>query len=50
MLMMTMPGNRLSYYETSDVAKMRISVFGETKKITDEIGFYPTQANTKLLT
>ena len=50
MLMMTMPGDRLSYYMTSDVAEMRLSVFDETEKITRELGFYPTQANTKLLT
>ena len=42
MLMFTMPGNRLSAYETSDVAKMRRSIYGEVDKITNEIGFYPT--------
>ena len=31
---MTLPGNRLSYYQTSDVAKMRSSIFAVTNDIS----------------
>mmetsp|Transcript_38324 Transcript_38324/g.50277 ORF Transcript_38324/g.50277 Transcript_38324/m.50277 type:complete len:175 (-) Transcript_38324:1750-2274(-) len=50
MLMMTLPGDRLSYYETSDVAKMREKVQDVTNEINDALGFYPVIAHTQLLT
>lgn len=46
MIMMTLPGDRLSYYETSDVAVMRERILGETNDIVSALGFYPLQADT----
>ena len=44
MLMMTLPGDRISFYETSDVAKMRKSINGVTDGIVNALGFYPVIA------
>ena len=49
MLMMTLPGDRLSYYQTTDVAKMRESIYKYTNKITQSLGFFPIEANTALV-
>lgn len=49
MMMFTMPGSRLSAYETSDVAHMRKNIYNEVNKVTNAIGFYPTSVVTKLL-
>lgn len=40
-LMMTLPGNRLDYYQTSDVSKMRSSIYNVTNEIVETLGFYP---------
>ena len=41
MLMMVLPDDRLSYYQTSDVAKMRSKVYDYTNSIVETLGFYP---------
>lgn len=49
MLMMVLPGDRLSYYRTADVAKMRSEIYDYTNEIVDTLGFYPVLANNALL-
>jgi len=49
MWMMTLPGDRLSYYRTSDVAKMRESVYSVTDEIANTVGFYPVTGETELV-
>ena len=49
MLMMTLGKNRIKYYQTSSVAKMRENVYGKTNEITEFLGFYPLKASNKLM-
>jgi hypothetical protein len=49
MAMMTLSGDRLSYYKTSDVAKMRKKVQSQVDFINKSLGFYPIIAETELL-
>ena len=44
MFMMTMPGDRLDFYKTSNVAKMRKDVFAYTNEIAAALGDYPVVA------
>ena len=44
MFMMTMPGDRLDFYKTSNVAKMRKNVFAYTNEIAAALGDYPVVA------
>ena len=48
--MMTMGEDRMKTYEQSNIADMRKSIYTETDKITNILGFYPLQAKTTLLT
>ena len=41
MFMMTLPGDRLSFYRTSNVAKMRSDIFSYTNEIAAALGDYP---------
>ena len=41
MLVMVLPGDRLSYYQTSNIAEMRSSIFGFTNGLVDELGYFP---------
>ena len=47
--MMTLGKNRIKYYQTSSVAKMRENVYGKTNEITEFLGFYPLKASNKLM-
>ena len=49
MWMMTLPGDRLSYYKTSSVAKMRENIYDIVNGITETVGFWPVNAQTSLL-
>jgi len=44
-LVMTLPGDRMGYYETSDVSKMRSNVFEVTNDIVETLGFYPLEGS-----
>ena len=46
---MTLGKNRIKYYQTSSVAKMRENVYGKTNEITEFLGFYPLKASNKLM-
>jgi len=46
MLMMTLPGDRLSFYETSNVSEMRKNIGDVTDKIINALGFFPAVADT----
>ena len=39
-----MPGERLEYYMTHDITKMRSKIFEKTNEITNSLGFYPVVA------
>ena len=49
MLVMTLPGDRLSYYKTSDVSKMRSNIYSIMNDITLTLGFYPVKGTNTLL-
>ena len=49
MIMMVLPGDRTSYYRTSDIAAMRSSIFDYVNELTQKVGFYPLQSKTELL-
>lgn len=49
MLMMVLPGDRLSYYKESDVAQMRAKIYDVTNEIANTLGYYPTLSYTDLL-
>ena len=40
-LMFVLPGDRISYYKTNDIAAMRKSVYDVVNEITETLGFYP---------
>lgn len=44
MFMMTLPGDRLDFYKTSDVAKMRKNIYAYTNEIAAALGEYPVTA------
>ena len=46
MLAYTLPGDRMKFYETSDMAKMRQSINSEVDDVTEMIGSYPTLSKT----
>ena len=48
-LMMVLPGDRLSYYQTSDVAKMRESIYDITNEMVETLGFFPIEGSNELL-
>ena len=48
-LIMTLPGDRIKYYQTSDVSKMRSEIYGVTNQIAGTLGLYPLVAENKLL-
>ena len=41
MFVMTLPGDRISYYKTSDVEKLRHDVFAHTNQLASALGDYP---------
>ncbi len=49
MLAYTLPGDRISFYQTSDMAKMRSRVVGELSDLTKTIGTYPPVSQTAIL-
>lgn len=49
LLIMTLPGIRTDYYESTDVAEMRKKIFDYTNEITKTLGFYPIIAYNGLL-
>ena len=49
LIMLVIPGDRASYYQTSDVAKMRVNVFDFVDQLTLDLGFYPLKGFTNLL-
>ena len=49
MLMMVLPGDRLSYYKESDVSKMRAKIYDYTNEIATTLGYYPVSGSTALL-
>ena len=49
LIMMVLPGDRLSYYETSDVAKMRLHIYQIMNEITALGGDYPLSGQTDVL-
>jgi hypothetical protein len=49
MLMMTLPDDRMKYYESTDVGDMRAKIFDYTDEITETLGFYPVIADNALL-
>lgn len=48
-LIMTLPGDRVKYYQTSDVSKMKSEIYGISNEITGTLGFYPLVTENKLL-
>ena len=49
MFMFMLPGDRLSYYQTSDVAKMRENVYEVMNTIDETLGFWPLKGSNQLL-
>jgi len=49
LLMMTLPNDRMKYYESTDVGVMRSKIFDYTNEITETLGFYPLIADNALL-
>jgi ABC-type antimicrobial peptide transport system permease subunit len=49
LLMMTLPGDRDSYYQDSDVAVIRGNVYAYTDEISEALGFFPLTANNAVL-
>ena len=48
-LIMVLPGDRLSYYKTSDVTVMRENIYEVTNEIVETLGFYPLVGDNALL-
>ena len=49
LIMMVLPGDRLGYYETSSVAKMRTSIYDVMNEISSLGGDYPLKGQNDLL-
>ena len=41
MFVMTLPDDRLSFYDTSDVEEMRKNIYSVMNDISKTLGFYP---------
>lgn len=48
-LMYILPGDRVSYYQHSEVATMRKGIYDKTNEITKSMGFYPLICSNGLL-